>query len=144
MILTVRGLCGNPLSLDVTATLGPSVELQSFQFVVPPIEFRVMRQGVALQEWQAGNTEMYDLQHGPGIRTWCRDGQWFINDLNHRMDVATCGVLSKDLILETRGLALEFLLLVWPREGTFQARSAESLNSLTQIVSPINETAVVS
>lgn len=139
MILTIRGICGNPLSLDLTATLGPSVELQSFQFVVPPIEFRLMRQDVALQERQAGNTENYDLQHGPGVTMWCSDGHWFINDLNHRADVATCGVLSKDLVMETRGLALDFLLLVWPREGTYRARSAASVDSLTQIIPPRNQ-----
>lgn len=134
MILTIRGKCGNLLSLDLTATLGPSVELQCFQFVVPPVEFRLTRRGSALQEWQIANTEIYDLQHGPGVTRWCRDERWFINDLNHRTDIVTCGVLSKDLAMETRGLAFDFLLLVWPREGTFHARAATSLNTLTQIV----------
>jgi hypothetical protein len=124
MILTVKGTCGNQLSLDFTGTLGPSVELQCFQFIVPPIEFRLMRRGVALQDWQVGNMDSYDLQHGPGAPTWCRDGHWFINDLNHRTDVATCGLLSKDLVMESRGLPLEFMLLVWPRETTFRASSS--------------------
>lgn len=30
----------------------------------------------------------------------------------------TCGVLAKELIMETRGLSLLVILLVWPREGT--------------------------
>lgn len=132
-MLTIRGRCGNPLSLDLTATLGPSVELQCFQFVIPPIEFRLTRQDIALQEWQPGNTEIYDLQHGPGVKRWCRDDHWFINDVNHRTDVSTCGVLSRNLAMETQGLALEFLLLVWPREGTFRIRPASALDSLPQI-----------
>jgi hypothetical protein len=135
MILTIRGRCGSLLSLDLTATLGPAVELQCFQFVLPPAEFRLTRQGVALQEWQLANTGIYDLQHGPGVAKWCRDDRWFINDLNHRTDVATCGVLTKNLAMETRGLAFDFLLLVWPREGTFRVLSTGSLNALSQISS---------
>jgi hypothetical protein len=136
MILTMRGTFGSSMSLDLTATLGPSVELQCFQFAVPPIEFRLVRQNIALQEWQPGNTEVYDLQHGPGLRMWCRDEHWFINDLNHRANVTTCGVLSKDLVMQTRGLALQFVLLLWPRETTFRARSATPANSLTQLTVP--------
>lgn len=132
-MLTIRGRCGHLLSLDLTATLGASVELQCFQFVIPPIGFRLTRQSSALQDWQLGNTEIYDLQHGPGVKQWCRDDHWFINDVNHRTDVSTCGVLSKNLAMETRGLALEFLLLVWPREGTFRIRPAAALDSRPQI-----------
>lgn len=126
MILTIRGKCGNLLSLDLTATLGPSVELQCFQFVVPPVEFRLRRRDLALQKWQTANTEVYDLQHAPGVTRWCRDDRWFINDLNRRLDVATSGILSKDLVMETRGLALEFVVLIWPREGTWRVQSAVS------------------
>lgn len=133
MILTIKGTCSNPLSLDCSETLGPSTELESFHFVIPPMEFRLTRRGLRLQAWQPGNTETYDLQHGPGVPRWCRDDHWFINDLDHRHDVATCGVLSKDLVMETRGLGFEFLLLVWPREGTFRQRSTPSHRPLTQI-----------
>jgi hypothetical protein len=135
MILAIKGTCGNPLSLDFANALGPSVELQCFQFIVPPIEFRLMRHGMALQDWQLGNTDSYDLQHGPGATTWCRDNHWFINDLNHRTDVTTCGVLSKNLVMKTRGLALEFLLLVWTREATFQASSAVLRELVTRLPS---------
>ena len=139
MILTMRGICGKPLSLDVTATLGASVELQSFHFVVPPVEFRLVRNGVALQEWQAGNTEMYDLQHSPAVTTWSRDDHWFINDLHHRADVVTCGVLSSDLVMETSGLALEFVLMVWPRETTFRTRSATLSDFVTTLAPARND-----
>ena len=130
MILTLSAPSGSGITLDFSNQLGESVELCCFQFVKPPIEFRLMRRGFPLQEWQAGNAEMYDLQHGPGIKRWCRDGHWFINDLDHRKDVMTCGILSKGLVMETRGIGLNFVLLVWPREGTWRIQKS----ILTQLV----------
>jgi hypothetical protein len=123
VILTLRGSFGSAASLDFTARFGASVELEHFHFVTPPIEFRLVRDGRPLQEWQPGNTEMYDLQHGPGVTAWERDDHWFVNDLNHRSDVMTCGVLSKNVVMETRGLAGDFILLVWLREGTARGRA---------------------
>lgn len=122
MILTFSATFGCTLSLDLRMQFGQSVELQCFQFVTPPIEFRLMRQGVPLQDWQMANTEMYDLQHSPSVAKWARDGHWFNNDLLHRHDVITCGVLSKDLCMETRGLALSFVLHVWLRDSTAHAQ----------------------
>ena len=130
MILTLSAPSGSGVSLDFSNQLGESVELCCFEFVEPPIEFRLTRRDLPLQEWQAGNTEMYDLQHGPGIKQWCRDGHSFINDLDYRKDVMTCGVLSKGLVMETRGIGLNFILLVWPREGTWRAQKSV----LTQLV----------
>ena len=121
VILTVRDLFGSSASLDFTKQFGESVELQCFSFVTPPIEFRLVRGNTALQEWQAGNTETYDLQHGPGVEDWSRRGHLFVNDLHHRHDVMTCGVLSKNLVMETRGLAWEFVLHVWLRETTIRS-----------------------
>ena len=126
MILTLSAPSGSAFSLDLTKQFGEAVELESFQFVMPPVEFRLLRRDVPVQEWQAGNTDMYDLQHGPGVKEWGRDDHWFTNDLQHRRDVMTCGVLSKDLVLETRGLALNFVLLVWLREGTWRPLSGHS------------------
>jgi hypothetical protein len=94
---------GSCISLDFGSEFGEKVELESFQFIAPPIEFRLVRNGVAVQEWQACNTEMYDLQHGPGVKQWSRDGHWLHNDLDHRHDLVTCGILAKDLVMETRG-----------------------------------------
>lgn len=122
MILTLTAPSGFSISLDFSSQLGESVELWCFQFVDPPIEFRLTRRGLPLQEWQPGNTEIYDLQHGPGVKQWGRDGHWFINDLNHREDVSTCGILSTGLVMETRGLGLKCVLLVWPREGTWRVQ----------------------
>ena len=79
----------------------------------------------------SGNTDMYDLQHGPGVRQWARDDHWFINDLVHRHDAMTCGLLSHNVLMETRGLGFDFLLLVWLREGTWRAAT-----TLAEIASP--------
>lgn len=106
MILTLTAPSGSNLSLDLSNQFGESTELCCFQFVEPPLEFRLTRQGLPLQEWQPGNAEIYDLQHGLGIKEWCRDGHWFTNDVDHRSGVMTCGVLSKGLIMETRGIRL--------------------------------------
>jgi len=92
--------------------------LEYFHFVTRPLEFRLVRQRTPLQEWQ-GNTDMYDLQHGPGVKEWSRHGHRFVNHRDHRHDVMTCGVLSRDLAIETRGLGFDFVLLVWLRENTF-------------------------
>jgi hypothetical protein len=120
--MTFSGSCGSTLSLDLRNTFGQSVELQCFQFITPPIEFRLLRKETPLQEWQAGNTEIYDLQHPPSVAEWARDGHSFTNDLCHREDVMTCGVLSQDLRMETRGLALTLVLMVWLRESTVRPR----------------------
>src|SRR5258707_5191964 len=107
VILKVRAMFGSVVSLDFTRQFGESLELQCFQFVTPPIEFRLARKSIPLQEWQACNTKLYDLQHSPRVDEWSRYGNRFINDLHHRDDVMTCGVLSKYLVMETYGLAWE-------------------------------------
>jgi len=118
MMFTLRGLFGSSISLDFRARFGESIELQCFQFVVSPIEFRLVRCARSLQDWQQSNTDIYDLQHGPGVKEWTRDGHSFVNDVDHRHDVMTCGLLSRELLMETRGLGLDFVLLVWLREST--------------------------
>jgi hypothetical protein len=123
VLLTLGGAFGCTLSLDLRKRFGELVELQCFQFITPPIEFRLMRHSLALQDWQAVNTNIYDLQHPPSVTTWSRDGHYFNNDLHHRNDVMTCGVLSKGLFMETRGLALNFLLTVWLRESTARVQA---------------------
>ena len=124
MIITIDALAGQTISLDLSDKLGDRAEIECFHFVAPPIEFRLVRNSIPLQVWQTGNTEMYDLQHGPGVKEWCRDEHAFINDVRHRDDVATCGVLSRDLTLETTGLGFHITLLVWPRESTFHVKPA--------------------
>jgi len=95
---------------------------------VPRSSHRVplVRNRVPLQDWQAGNTEMYNLQHPPRVKKWSRNGHCFTNDLEHRDDVLTCGVLARDLAVETTGLGFPVELLVWPRESTCRPGSSTS------------------
>lgn len=122
MIITISGPAGQPLSLDLREQFGERAEIDCFHFIVPPIEFRLVRNGAPLQDWQCGSTEMYDLQHPARAKAWSRDGHRFVNDLRHRDDSVTCGVLSKELAIETTGLAFPITLLVWPREITCRAK----------------------
>ena len=41
------------------------------------------------------------------------------------LDKMTCGVLSQGLRMETRRLALTFILMVWPRESTVRTRRSD-------------------
>jgi hypothetical protein len=123
MIIPIRGIAGQSISLDLREQLGERVEIDCFHFLVPPIEFRLVRNGLPLQEWQAGSQDMYDLQHPAEAKEWSRAGHWFSNDVEHRDDVVTCGVLSKELAVETRGLGFPIELLVWPRESTCRSKS---------------------
>jgi len=125
VIVTFTAAFGTTLSLDLRSQFGQTVELQSFHFITSPLEFRLIRNDLALQEWQAGNTEMYDLQHPPLVAEWTRDGHSFTNDLCHRKDVMTCGVLSQHLRMETRGLASTFVLMVWIRESTVRSQGPD-------------------
>jgi hypothetical protein len=118
MIITIDYHAGDVIRLDLREQLGDSVELECFQFVVPPIEFRLVRNRVPLQDWQPGNTRMYDLQHPSGTKGWSRDEHQLSDELQHRPEHMTCGVLCKDLVIETTGLAFPIVLLVWPREST--------------------------
>jgi hypothetical protein len=124
VILSLTGVFGGTIDLDLRGQFGEQVELQCFQFITPPIEFRLMRNDTPLHEWQRANTEMYDLQHPSSVADWARDGHSFVNDVHHRDDAVTCGVLSKDLKMETRGLALTFILMVWLRESTIREQHA--------------------
>lgn len=125
MMLSLRAPFGSTISLDLRKQFGDRVELDCFQFVIPPVEFRLVRGGRPFQEWQERNSDMYDLQHGPGVGQWARDSHWFVNDLDHRRDVMTCGLLSQNLAMETRGLGFDFLLLVWLRESTWRVQQKE-------------------
>ncbi|MBZ5505986.1 MAG: hypothetical protein LAO78_10910 [Acidobacteriia bacterium] len=52
MILSLTEPFGTSISLDFRKQLGEPVELQAFHFVTPPIEFRLLRGDLPLQEWQ--------------------------------------------------------------------------------------------
>jgi hypothetical protein len=134
MIMTFTAPSSKLISLDLREQFGKSVELECFQFVTAPVAFRLMRGDQPLQDWQTGNGELYDLQHPPTVREWSRDGHRFLNDLQHRDDVMTSGVLSHDLAMETQGLGFDFVLLVWLREGTWRKLPASTqINFTSQI-----------
>ena len=119
MILSLNAPSGSTISLDFAKLFGTRVELEAFQFILPPVDFRLVRGDKPLQEWQKGNSEIYDLQHCPGVKNWARDAHWFTNDLDHRNDVITCGILSRDLAMQPRGLGPTFVLMIWLRQGTW-------------------------
>jgi hypothetical protein len=48
----------------------------------------------------------------------------------------TCGVLSKDLVLETLGLGFDFVLLVWPPEITCRTQQENSIDLRSGILVP--------
>jgi hypothetical protein len=50
MMLSLRAPFGGAISLDLRGQFGDRVELQCFQFVVPPVEFRLVGNGMPLQE----------------------------------------------------------------------------------------------
>jgi len=119
MILSLNAPSGSTMSLDFAKPFGARVELEGFQFITPPTDFRLVRGNKPLQEWQQGNSEIYDLQHCPGMKSWARDAHCFTNDFDHRHDVMTCGILSRGLAMQTRGLGLTFILMIWLRQGTW-------------------------
>lgn len=130
MILLFSAPSGVTISLDLRKQFGERVELEFFQFVTPPIEFRLVRSGKPLQEWQTGNSELYDLQHCPGVKRWAQDDHWFTNDFDHRYDVMTSGILSRDLRMQTRGLGFPFALLIWLRENTCRVKEPSIAHGL--------------
>jgi hypothetical protein len=94
MILTFRGLYGS------TVDLNGSGEIQGYEFLQPPIEYRFVRAGSPISDWMFPEPRYTSVLRP--IRT---------NDT-----LRTRGLDRKDLGVETRGLAGTFTLLVWPRE----------------------------
>ena len=94
MILKFSALYGSTVDLNGMG------EIQGYEFLQPPIEYRFVRAGSAISEWMSPEPRYISLLHP--VRT---------NDT-----VRTRGLDSEDLVIETRGLAGTFTLLVWPRE----------------------------
>lgn len=79
MILTYQGEAGSSISLDLSAQLGPRAEIESFEFLTPPPEFRLVRNGLPLQRWQPWADGLFDLQHPRGhfvLQVWPREGTY--------------------------------------------------------------------
>ena len=94
MILKFSGLFGSTVGLNGIG------EIQGYEFLQPPIEYRFVRAGAAISEWMSPEPRFISLLHP--VR---RDDT-----------VQTRGLDTADLAIETRGLAGTFTLLVWPRE----------------------------
>jgi hypothetical protein len=94
MILTFKGAHGSTVDLDRDG------EIQGYEFVEPPIEYRFLRAGSPISDWASPV---------PGFICLLRP---VIIDAA----VRTRGLDAKHLAIETHGLAGTFILLVWPRE----------------------------
>jgi hypothetical protein len=94
MILTFKGPHGSIVDLHREG------EIQGYEFVEPPIEYRFLRAGSPISDWTSPL---------PGFISLLRPV--IINAA-----VQTRGLDGKNLAIETRGLAGTFILLVWPRE----------------------------
>jgi len=94
MILKFSGLYGSTIDLN------GSGEIQGYEFLQPPIEYRFLRAGSPISEWTCPEPRYISLLRP--VR---------INEI-----LLTRGLDRKDLAVETRGLAGIFILLVWPRE----------------------------
>lgn len=75
-------------------------EIQGYEFLDPPIEYRFLRAGVPISDWTAPISGFVSL-----LRPVAIDGA-----------VRTRGLDATNLAIETRGLLGSFILLVWPRE----------------------------
>ena len=75
-------------------------EIQGYEFLEPPVEFRFVRNGVPLCDWATPACGYVSLLHP---------------EVNNSI-VTTRGMDAMHLAIETRGLAGTFTLLVWPGE----------------------------
>lgn len=94
MILIFKGQCGSKVDLRRGG------ELQGYEFLESPIEFRFVRAGVPISDWC------------PALPRYISLLQPVVADLG----VRTRGLDATDLAIETRGITGIFTLLVWPRE----------------------------
>ena len=94
MILTFKGAYGSTIDLNRDG------EIQGYEFVEPPVEYRFLRAGSPISEWASPV---------PGFICLLRP-------VIGEAAVRTRGLDAKNLAIETRGLAGTFILLVWPRE----------------------------
>lgn len=93
MILKFSGLYGSTIDLNGNG------EIQGYEFLQPPIEYRFARAGSSISEWMSPEPRYISLLHPVRIDEM----------------VETKGLDTTSLTIETRGLAGTFILLVWPR-----------------------------
>jgi hypothetical protein len=93
MILTFKGPYGSIVDLRRDG------EIQGYEFVEPPVEYRFLRAGSPISDWTSPVPSFISL-----LRPVIVDGA-----------VQTRGLDAQNLATETRGLAGTLILLVWPR-----------------------------
>jgi hypothetical protein len=94
MILIFKGVYGSTIDLHRDG------EIQGYEFIEPPIEYRFIRAGVPVCDWKSPESGFVSL-----LLPVVVEGA-----------VRTRGLDAWRLAIETRGLAGVFVLLVWPRE----------------------------
>jgi len=94
MILKFTGQYGS------TVDLNGSGEIQGYEFLDPPVEYRFLRAGLPISDWISPKLHYTTLLH----------------PVRSDNDVRTIGFDTTDVTIETSGLAGTFILLVWQRE----------------------------
>ena len=94
MILTFKGPYGSIVDLRRDG------EIQGYEFVEPPMEYRFLRAGFPISDWITPMAGFISL-----LRPAIIDAA-----------IQTRALEAENLAIETRGLAGTFILLVWPRE----------------------------
>ncbi len=96
------------MPFDLTERFGAGVEIEALEFVdALPIEWRLVSDTLRDFAWRPGM---------PVRKTFA------FHDLQVSSGNGTRGTKGSGLWLETRGIG-GCLILVWPREGTYSARS---------------------
>lgn len=86
-------------SYGSTIDLHGDGELEGFEFLQPPIEYRFLREGTPISDW---------AQPAIGYASLLRP-------VILGIEVQTRGLDARHLAIETRGLCGNFILLLWPR-----------------------------
>jgi hypothetical protein len=108
-------------SIDIRGQFGPRVEIQGYNFIEPPIEYRFCRNGKPICDWRPGYTDFHDLQRGPLPRWWERGTDFLYEDPDppHQQGHVTFGLSPVGLFIETRGLAGTPSVWIELRPGTY-------------------------
>jgi hypothetical protein len=86
-------------SYGSTIDLHGDGELEGFEFLQPPIEYRFLREGTPISDWAQPEIGYVSL----------------LRPVILGIEVQTRGLDARHLAIETRGLCGTFILLVWPR-----------------------------
>ena len=123
MIVIFQPPASGTMSLDLRSQFGPRVELEMFNFIETPEEFRLCRDGKPICGWRPGDRELHDLQrtHLPVWRE--RNTGFEYSDPPQETDHVTFGLSPVGLTLETNGLIGTPRMIVNLRPGTFPESS---------------------